>query len=106
MASYDDLNDKRIFAVGILSVIVVAVSALAVQVLYYWMVRLQEESTASMSSYSRQDRILDKQTAEIENFGVDPESANITIPIKDAVKKVVDERQKSETNNQSSNDEA
>ena len=35
MASYDDLDTKSIFTVGILSIVVTAVTALAVQVVYY-----------------------------------------------------------------------
>ena len=42
MAAYDDLNVKRIFTVGIGSILVTLVTALAVQVLYYWLVQWQD----------------------------------------------------------------
>lgn len=93
MANYDDLNNKRIFAVAILSVVVVAVSALAVQVLYYWMVRLQETSTAEMSAYRRENAVLAAQDEEIRRFGVDEQTAAITMPIDDAIQQVLQQRQ-------------
>jgi hypothetical protein len=42
MAAYDDLDVKRIFVVGIASVVVTAVTALAVQVVYYTMAQQQK----------------------------------------------------------------
>ena len=92
MAAYDDLDNKRIFAISIGSVVVVAVAALAVNVLYYWMARLIEDDTAAMSTYDRQNRILVGQTKEIENYGVDPDG-RIQIPIDQAIQKVVSEQQ-------------
>lgn len=105
MAGYDDLNNKRIFSVAILSVIVVAVTALAVQVLYYWMVRLQEDQTAAMSNYGRSDRVIEQQTAEISGYGVDPDTGNLTMPIDAAIKKVVD-RQPEKDESPPADDEA
>lgn len=105
MANYDDLNNKRIFGVGILSVIVVAVAALAVQVLYYWMVRIQEDHTASMSSYARSSRVLSEQSAEIADFGVDSSTGNLTMPIERAMEIIVRQKGKSEEN-QHDGDEA
>lgn len=92
MAAYDDLDNKRIFAISIGSIVVVAVSALAVNVLYYWMVRMVEDDTAAMSTYDRQNRILVRQTEEIENFGVDSEG-RIQVPIEQAIRAVVDDQQ-------------
>ena len=89
MAAYDDLNVKRIFSVGILSCVVTAVTALAVSVVYYWLVQVQSAETAAASNYQRQNRILQEQEAEIENYGVDPETGNIIIPINDAIEQMV-----------------
>ena len=49
MAAYDDLNVSRIWTVGIISVIVTAVTALAVQVLYYALVQWQSEAKIGQS---------------------------------------------------------
>ena len=92
MAAYDDLNDKRIFSVGILSVVVVIATALAVQVLYYWMVRFQESATARFSSYRRSDEVLEAQTNEIESYGVDEQTAAVTMPIGVAIERLVAKR--------------
>lgn len=106
MADYDDLDDKRIFTVGILSVVVVAVTALAVQVLYYWMVRVQEDSTAAESSYRRENAALVEQTEQLSRFGVDPNTAEIRIPIEQAIEKVVKQHSQSSETSNSSSDEA
>jgi hypothetical protein len=92
MADYDDLDDKRIFSVGILSVIVLAVTALAVQVVYYYMENAQEVKTAAESSYGQENTILSQQTEQINSFGVDPQTAQIMIPIEQAIQKVVKKR--------------
>ena len=92
MAAYDDLNVKRIFTVGVASVAVTLVTALAVQVLYYWLVEWQDAETRAASNYTRQNRILKEQTQQISTYGVDPQSGNITIPIEKAMELVVAER--------------
>ena len=95
MAAYDDLNVKRIFTVGIASVVVTAVTALAVQVLYYSMVQWQDAETKAASDYSRQNSILTAQEAEISNYGVNEETGNIIIPIDKAIELLVSEKTKS-----------
>ena len=89
MAAYDDLNVKRIFSVGILSCVVTAVTALAVSVVYYWLVQVQTAETAAASNYQRQNRILQEQQDEIESYGVDPETGNIIVPIDVAIEQMV-----------------
>jgi hypothetical protein len=89
MASYDDLNTKRIFTVGILSVVVTAVTALAVQVVYYALAKSQDESKSAQSSYHRQDEFLENQTAQISRYGVDQDTGSITIPIDKAMQLMV-----------------
>ena len=89
MAAYDDLNVKRIFSVGILSVVVTAVTALAVQVVYYWLVQVQTAETAAASNYERQNRILRQQQSEIATYGVDPATGNIIIPIDKAIEQMI-----------------
>jgi hypothetical protein len=98
MAAYDDLNVKRIFAVGVISVVVTAVTALAVQVLYYSLVQWQDAETQAASDYTRQKRILREQTEEISTYGVDEESGNIVIPIDRAMKLYVAEHAKNGKN--------
>ncbi len=106
MASYDDLNAKRIFTVGIISIVVTAVTALAVQVLYYAMKQNQDVRTAEQSDYRRQNQILDDQTSQISQFGVDPDSGRITIPIADAMKLMVKDKAKAiKGEDKSGNDE-
>ena len=105
MAAYDDLNVKRIFTVGVISVVVVAVTALAVQVVSYSMLQWQNESKSAQSDYRRQNRILDEQRAAISTYGVDPQSGNITIPIEDAIKLVAEQSEQKSSEQKSANDE-
>lgn len=89
MAQYDDMNVRRIATVGVISVIVVAVTALAVQVLYYAMAERTDRAKAAASEYRRQRVTLQQQTEEITSFGVDPQSGNVTIPVDAAVERLL-----------------
>ena len=80
MAAYDDLDVKRIFVVGIASVVVTAVTALAVQVVYYAMAQQQKSETAAASNYARQLSILKEQKDEISTYGVDELTGKLVIP--------------------------
>ena len=85
MAAYDDLDVKRIFVVGIASVVVTAVTALALQVVYYAMAQQQKTETAAASNYARQLSILKEQKDEISNYGVDELTGKLVIPVNDAI---------------------
>ena len=97
MAAYDDLNVKRIFVVGIASVVVTAVTALAVQVLYYSMAQWQQSETQAASNYTRQNQILRDQLEEVSVYGVDEATGNIVIPVEKAIELMVGEKSKSES---------
>ena len=90
-AKYDDLDTKQIFIIGIASVAVTLVTVLAVQYVYFLLVYGHEETLQAQSSYGRQNRILAEQVEEISQYGVDPDTANVTIPIEDAMALVVRE---------------
>jgi flagellar biosynthesis GTPase FlhF len=85
MAAYDDLNAKRIFTVGILSIVVTAVTALAVQVVYYSLVSWHEVDLAEKSSYRRQNKVLADQSEQISQYGIDADTGNVTIPVSKAM---------------------
>ncbi len=104
MAAYDDVDAKRIFTVGILSIAITAVTALAVQVVYYYMVQIQTAETAAASDYTRQNTILKQQQDEIATYGVDPITGNIVIPINKAIELMVDDK-KTESPTSDSNDD-
>lgn len=103
MAAYEDLNVKRIFIVGIVSIVVTAVTALAVQVLYYYLEDVQQARTSENSSYTRQNNALKAQTEDISRpQGVDAETGNLVIPIENAMSVIISE---SETRKKSGSDE-
>ncbi len=97
MAAYDDLDVKRIFAVGVFSVVVTAVTALAVQVLYFALVRWQEVDTQKASNYDRQNNILKEQEVEISSYRIDGETGNIAIPVDAAIEMMVGDSKKKNT---------
>ena len=98
MAAYDELDVKRIFAVGFLSIFVLGVTALAVQVLYYAMLEIQQAETSAESDYRRQNVILDEQAAEIANYGVNPDTGNVVIPVDRAIELMVEENKQDSQN--------
>jgi len=91
MAQYDDLNVKRIALVGVISVVVTAVTALAVQVVFYAMASYNDTRKQAESDYRRQNKVLADQAAQIASVGVDPDTGNITIPVQEAMKMVIAE---------------
>lgn len=91
MAQYDDLNVKRIALVGVISVVVTAVTALAVQVVFYAMADYNDSLKQEESDYRRQNKVLADQMAQLNSVGVDPQTGNITIPVQDAMKLIVAE---------------
>ncbi|WP_372716283.1 hypothetical protein SH528x_000626 [Novipirellula sp. SH528] len=97
MAQYDDLNVSRIFTVGVISVVVTAVTALAVQVFYFSISQWHLEAKSAMGSYQRQNEVLNQQAERISVYGVDEETGKITIPIDKAMELVVAESKEDET---------
>ncbi len=81
-----------------LSVVVTAVTALAVQVLYFSLLQWQESETRAASNYERQNRILEEQKQQISTYGVDELTGNITIPIEKAIELMVGENSKNVSN--------
>ena len=98
MAAYDDLNVKRIFVVGIASVVVTAVTALAVQVLYYSLEQWQLSETQAASNYARQNSILEEQEEQVSVYGVDDETGNIVIPVQKAIELMAGDESHSDAN--------
>ncbi|MCC9642233.1 hypothetical protein LOC71_08100 [Rhodopirellula sp. JC740] len=91
MAAYDDLNVKRIAVISVISILVTAVTVLAVQVLYFAMADIVDTRKVQAASYSRQNTVLSEQSAEISRYGVDPETGNVTVPVEETMKKMVAE---------------
>ncbi|MCO8123170.1 hypothetical protein NHH03_15585 [Stieleria sp. TO1_6] len=93
MAKYDDLDTKQIFTIGISSVVITAVTILAVQYVYFLLVAGHEAQFQAESSYARQNAILNAQSAEISKYGADPTTGYVTIPIEQAMELVAKESQ-------------
>ena len=106
MARYDDLNVTRIAIVGVISIVVTAVTVLAVQVLFYAMAKRSDELKAQQSDYRRQNQFIADQQSEISQYGVDPQTGNVTIPIDRAIELVVaqDESRQSDEQSTQQND--
>ncbi|MEM6472149.1 MAG: hypothetical protein AAF802_21485 [Planctomycetota bacterium] len=97
MAKYDDLDTRQIFIIGIGSVVVTLVTILAVQYVYYLLVDSYQGRLQAESKYTRQNRILATQSEEIERYGADPLTANVVIPIDQAMDLLIEEQSKADT---------
>ncbi len=93
MAQYDDLNVPRIATIGVISILVTAVTALAVQVLFYALADWQDSVKSMESDYTRENAVLAQQAEQISNYGVDPTTGRVTIPIDKAMELVIAENQ-------------
>ncbi len=96
MAQYDDLNITKIAVVGVISVVVTAVTALAVQVMFYAMADRIDTAKIADSEYTRQNAVLAEQTAEISSYGANPDNAKVTIPVEKAMEKMAAEAKKAD----------
>lgn len=97
MAKYDDLDTRQIFIIGIASVVVTAVTILAVQYVYFLLVEDHQTRLQAESNYNRQNTILAEQVETISGYGADPTTGNVTIPIDQAMKLVAKESKKETT---------
>lgn len=105
MAQYDDLNAPRIATVGVISIVVVAVTALAVQVMYYALANWQDSAKSSQSEYRRENLVLAEQKEQISTYGVDEQTGRITIPIQQAMEMVISKSKKADASSKSKTDE-
>ncbi len=94
MAAYDDLNGKRIATVSVISIVVTAVTVLAVQVVYFALADYVDSNKVRESAYTRSNAALEMQAKEISSFGVNPDTGNVTIPVADVMKKMSAEAKK------------
>lgn len=90
MAAYDDLNGKRIAAISVISILVTAVTVLAVQVLYFAMAGFVDDQKVRSATYARQNRILDNQAMEVSSYGIDADTGNVTVPVGEVMKKMAE----------------
>ncbi|TWT67149.1 hypothetical protein [Allorhodopirellula solitaria] len=91
MAAYDDINGKRLALVSVISIVVTAVTVLAVQVIYFAMADLVDSEKIRNSAYTRSNLVLEAQSEQLTSYGVNPENGNITVPISESMKKLVRE---------------
>lgn len=103
MAAYDDLNVRRIAVISVISILVTAVSVLAIQVLYFAMADVVDSRKMEAASYTRQNRELAEQAAEVSRYDVDPETGKVVIPVQEAMQRMAAEAKAApETNDQAS----
>jgi hypothetical protein len=102
MAQYDDLPIQRIIVVGLLSIAITIITVLGVQVLYFGMLGYVDEGKLASSTYRESVEVLSGQSKQISLFGVDEATGRITIPIDEAMKKLVASAAKPESNEKKS----
>jgi len=103
MAQYDDLPIQRIIVVGLLSVAITIITVLGVQVLYFGLVGMVDANKLATSTYRESIEVLSSQSKQISLFGVDESNGRMTIPVDDAMKKMISGAAKPESNDKKSN---
>ena len=98
MAQYDDLPIQRIIVVGLLSVAITIITVLGVQVLYFGLLGMVDSAKLANSTYRESIEVLSSQSKQISLFGVDESNGRITMPIDDAMKKMISSAAKPDTN--------
>lgn len=96
MARYDDLNVSRITLVGVIAIVVTAVTALAVQVLFYAMASRTDEAKSAAANYRRENLFLTEQAGELSGYGVDPTTGKVRIPVEKAIEQLLAGEQEQE----------
>lgn len=95
MAQYDDLNARQIWAVGIVSAALTAVTILAVQVLYYALLNRHNDVKLAGSEYTASNAYLAAEAEQISRYGRNPETGAVQIPIDRAMTLVVERKSES-----------
>lgn len=91
MAAYDDINGKRLATVSVISIVVTAVTVLAVQVIYFAMADMVDSEKIRNSAYTRANQALKQQSQGLTRYGVNPENGSITVPVEEMMKKMAAE---------------
>ncbi len=91
MAAYDDINGKRLATVSVISIVVTAVTILAVQVIYFAMADMVDSEKIRNAVYTRSNHALEQQSKGLTQYGVNPENGNITVPVEETMKKMAAE---------------
>lgn len=90
MASYDDLNTRQIWIVGVISAVLTAVTILAVQVLYFALLNWHEEAKLAGAEYTQSIAHIQQQEEALSQYGRNPETKAIMIPIDRAMELVAE----------------
>lgn len=96
MAAYDDLDGKRIAGISVISIVVTAVTVLAVQVLYFAMAGWVDARKVESATYARQNKVLSDQVEEVSSFGIDSETGNVIVPVEKVIETMAAEQSNDE----------
>ncbi|QEG40717.1 hypothetical protein [Roseimaritima ulvae] len=81
MASYDDLNNRQIFTVAILSAALTFITILACQVVYFALAERQEEEKLKQGQYTQGNSVLTSQSDSLNHYGVNEDTGQIQVPV-------------------------
>ena len=100
MASYDDLNNRQIFTVAILSAALTFITILACQVVYFALAERQEEEKLKQGQYTQGNSVLTSQSDSLNHYGVNEDTGQIQVPV-DVVMSQFANQSDSDTNHES-----
>ena len=99
MASYDDLNNRQIFTVAIISAALTFITILACQVVYFALAESQEEY-----KHTQGNSVLTSQSDSLNHYGVNEETGQIQVPVEVVMTQLVKQSDSDENHEPQSTD--
>ncbi|WP_153556454.1 hypothetical protein [Roseimaritima sediminicola] len=93
MASYDDLNNRQLFTVAIISAALTFITILACQVVYYALAERQEEHKLRQGRFFQGNRVLSTQSDTLNHYGINEETGQVQVPVDVVMTRMVEEAQ-------------
>ena len=87
MSNYNDLNNRQIITISVISAALTFIAILASQVIYYALEQREHRLKSAQSHYAAGNDLLAEQMGTIEEYGVNSLTGQIQIPIDEAIEK-------------------
>lgn len=98
MANYDDLNNRQIFTVAIISAVLTFITILACQVVYYALAERIAEQKLQEAQFFQGNSILTRQSDAISQYGVNEETGQVQIPVEMVMTRLADQHSSKKDN--------
>ena len=104
MANYDDLNNRQIFTVAIISAVLTFITILACQVVYYALAERIAEQKLQQGRYFQGNNILTSQSDAISQYGVNEETGQVQVPVEMVMTRLAEQHSSEKDNEKPQSD--